>query len=132
MLALMRTTAPRNDGTDRSRLGLAAELRAGRFLERRGLKVLARNFSCRAGELDLVCIEGPILVIVEVRRRSSRAFGGALASVTAAKRRRIRIAAAVYLGARPGLGRMPVRFDVIGIDAPRGAPGELVWIRDAF
>ena len=115
-----------------ARRGAESERIAAGFLEAHGLVVLARNFRCRLGELDLVCMDRGVLVCVEVRQRSGCEFGGALASITAAKRRRIVRAASVYL-ARSRRGReRPLRFDVIGIDGRPEALHEIVWVRAAF
>jgi putative endonuclease len=111
----------------RSAAGAAAEELAARFLAQRGLRVVARNYRCRGGEIDLVCREGATLVFVEVRLRTSQSFGGAAASITAAKRQRLVRAAGHYLAGRP-LPRC--RFDAVlldGLDAAR-----IEWIRDAF
>lgn len=104
--------------------GREAEARAARYLERQGLKVLTRNYRCRGGEIDLVCRDGETLVFVEVRLRSNRNFGGAAASITAAKQRRIALAARHYLAGKP----LPAcRFDAVLLD------GETIdWIRSAF
>ncbi len=107
--------------------GAAAEALAAHFLERRGLRVLERNFRVRGGEIDLVCADGPMLVFVEVRLRRSAGFGGAAASITPAKQRRLILAARHYLAGRP---ERPCRFDAVLLDGP-GA-GRIEWIRDAF
>jgi putative endonuclease len=76
--------------------------------------VVKRNDRCRGGEIDLIARDGATLVFVEVRLRSSSAFGGARASITAAKRRRLKFAACLFLS---GLGREPpCRFDAILLD----------------
>jgi putative endonuclease len=69
--------------------GTASEELAAEYLHSRGLVVLSRNVRCRAGELDLVCLDGDVLAIVEVRQRAKSDFGGALASVTWRKQRKI-------------------------------------------
>ncbi len=105
--------------------GAQAEERVARFLASRGLAIVARNFRTRLGEIDLVAREGATLVFVEVRYRAGDGYGGALESITAAKRSRIVAAASQYLarlGAEP-----PCRFDVVTLDD--GAPQ---WIRAAF
>jgi putative endonuclease len=100
-------------------------------LESAGLRLLARNYRCRGGEIDLVMQEGATLVLVEVRLRSSARFGGAAASVGSRKRRRLALAARHLLLACRDYRAMPARFDVIAIDG--AAPGEQIhWIRDAF
>jgi putative endonuclease len=115
----------------RQRRGRAAEALAARYLEARGLAVLAVNFRCRGGELDLVCREGAYLVVVEVRQRSSRAFGGALASIDAGKQRRLRRATAYFLNVnRTWRGRC-VRFDVLAVDGALVDP-QITWVRGAF
>lgn len=106
--------------------GAAAETLAAEFLGARGLEILARNHRCRGGEIDIVAQDGDTLVFVEVRLRSSADFGGAGASITAAKRRRLRLAARHYLA---GLGREPpCRFDAVLLDAL--APRRVEWLRD--
>lgn len=107
------------------RLGREAEERAAALLSGHGLVSVTRNFRCRGGEIDLVMRDGPVLVFVEVRYRNSTRFGGAMASVTATKRRRLITAARQYL-ARTGW-EGPCRFDVVGFDRAEGQ-----WIRDAF
>jgi putative endonuclease len=114
---------------DRAALGRAGEEAAARYLAARGLEVLLRNWRCRLGELDLVAREGAVLVIVEVRRRARGDFGGAAASVTPAKRRRIVRAARHLLMQRPELARCAARFDVITLD---GSAARIEWIRGAF
>ncbi|MDR2240220.1 MAG: YraN family protein [Zoogloeaceae bacterium] len=104
--------------------GDAAEARAADYLTRRGLKILTRNYRCRGGEIDLVCRDGAALVFVEVRLRAQRGFGGAAESITAAKQRRIALAARHYLAGKP----LPAcRFDAVLLDGD-----DIDWIRDAF
>jgi putative endonuclease len=121
-----------SDPRQRHAIGTRAEAAAARFLERRGLHVIARNHRCRGGELDLVARDADdVLVIAEVRLRSREDFGGAAASVGHRKRRRIVIAARHLLMCHPELRRCRVRFDVIAMAAlPQGYG--LRWIRGAF
>jgi putative endonuclease len=109
--------------------GDAAEDRALACLQDSGLKLLARNYRTPGrggGEIDLVLREPDgTLVFVEVRQRGSRAFGGAAASVSAAKQRRIVFAARHYLMRLPA--PPPCRFDVVSIEA-----GRVQWLRGAF
>ncbi len=114
-------------------LGDHYEERAVSWLRRRGLRMLARNYRARTGEIDIVAMDGAQLVFVEVRARSHPAFAGAAASVTARKRRRIVRTAGRFLQERPALARLPCRFDVIAFE-PRQCPaGDGVrWIRGAF
>jgi putative endonuclease len=107
--------------------GAEAEALAARFLERQGLTILARNYRCRYGEIDLIARDGATTVFVEVRRRRSQAYGGAAASITAAKRERLLRAARHYLAGR---GAAPAcRFDALLVS---GEPARIDWIRDAF
>jgi len=115
----------------RQSAGRWAEKAAREYLVDQGLHCLARNHRCRFGELDLVMRDDATLVFVEVRFRQSDAFGGAAASVTLAKRRRLIAAARHYLG---GLRRTPLppcRFDVVSVSPPHYRP-RFDWIRDAF
>lgn len=110
----------------RSLLGQSAESRAVAFLRSHGLELVARNWRCRRGEIDLVMREGATLVFVEVRLRSRSDFGGAAASVTPAKQKRLLAAARQYLAT---LKTLPLcRFDVVAFDGS----GALEWIRNAF
>jgi putative endonuclease len=110
-----------------NRRGEAAEALAAAFLERKGLAIVARNYRCRLGEIDLVAREGTTTVFVEVRQRASSAFGGAAASITASKRARLLRAARHYLSRLPSLPEC--RFDALLIE---GEPPRIEWIRDAF
>lgn len=115
-------------GSARQRAGYAAEQRALDYLTARGLRPLARNYRVRVGEIDLVLAHGTELVFVEVRQRAAGGFGGAAASVTAAKRQRVRRAAQAWLaGHCSGRPWPAVRFDVVAIDGDT-----LDWIRAAF
>jgi putative endonuclease len=119
--------------TERQRSGRSAEDRAVRLIEAAGLSVLVRNYLCRMGELDIVAQSGAgagaVLVIVEVRLRASADFGGAAASVTRTKQRRIVLATRHLLAARPQLQKLPIRFDVVVVPSGNGVPE---WLRAAF
>lgn len=97
--------------------GREAERRAEKLLRRRGYRILARNVTYRRGELDLVALDGEVLVFVEVRSRKNDRFGGAVASISATKRQRLRHAATVYLAKHPT--DAPVRFDVVAFTGDR-------------
>jgi putative endonuclease len=112
---------------DRRSVGRAAERLAAQFLEARGLKILERNFRCRAGEVDLIVRDGRTIVFVEVRLRAGDAFGGAVASVDARKQAKVLRAARHYLAGKP---EQPCRCDVVALD--RLAADGIQWIRDAF
>jgi len=112
--------------------GVVAEELAAQYLEVRGLKVLARNLRCKAGELDLVCLDDGVLAIVEVRQRGSAEFGGASASVTWAKQRKIIRAAQFFLRRRKHWWNFPVRFDVLAVEGPPQGAHRVNWVKDAF
>jgi putative endonuclease len=110
-------------------VGDAAEDRALAHLVAGGLKLLARNYRTPGrggGEIDLIMREpGGTLVFVEVRRRASRSFGGAAASIGHGKQRRIVFAARYYLMRLTQ--QPPCRFDVVSIEADA-----IEWLRGAF
>jgi len=117
-------------------LGHVAEGLALARLEREGLELLARNYRCKAGEIDLVMLDPAtrVLVLVEVRSRSRADFGGAAATIGSAKQRRFSLAARHLLLCRRELRTLRVRFDVVAIDPPAvpGAAPVVTWIRSAF
>lgn len=97
------------------------------FLQRQRMRLVARNVRSRFGEIDLVMREAEgTLVFVEVRARGGPAFGGALASVTTLKQRRIAYAAAEFLNRFPQ-SSSTCRFDVVAFEK-----GQLEWLRAAF
>jgi putative endonuclease len=107
-------------------IGQSAEARAEAFLSSNGLTPVARNWRCRFGEIDLIMQDAATRVFVEVRLRSRSDFGGAAASVTLAKQKKLLAAARLYLATLKTLP--PCRFDVValtGNDAPD-------WIKNAF
>jgi len=102
----------------RRAFGAAGEARAAAWYEAHGYRVLARNWRCRDGELDLVVTRGRTMVVVEVKARRTDRFGAPVEAVTPAKQRRLRHLALRYLeatGARPAR----LRFDVVSILAGR-------------
>jgi len=111
-----------------NRSGADAEDLCARFLRDSGLRVVARNWRCRYGEIDLIAEDGATLVFAEVRLRHNPRFGGAAESVTPAKRARIVAAARRYLAGRRA--DADCRFDVLLLDRLDG--GRIEWIRDAF
>jgi putative endonuclease len=101
------------------RAGLEGEDLACRHLAAQGYAILARNFRCRSGEVDVVARDGAVTVFVEVKHRRGSAHGAGHESVTFGKRRRIVRAARIFASAR-GLSESPLRFDVISIDEADG------------
>ena len=114
------------------RRGLAAEEIAARYLRDQGLTILARNLRCRAGEIDLIVLDGDILAMIEVRQRARSHFGGALGSVTRRKQRRVLRAAQFFLQRRLEWRALVMRFDVIALDGVPDGAYALAWIKDAF
>ncbi len=105
--------------------GDAAEAAAAGFLQQQGLRIVARNWSCRIGELDLIARDGETLVFVEVRQRASAGFGGAAASIGATKRAKLVTVAQVYLQTLKVVP--PCRFDAVCIDG-----GRLEWLKNCI
>ncbi|WP_211454831.1 YraN family protein [Collimonas antrihumi] len=107
--------------------GQMAEDRALAYLQQRGLKLIERNFRCKAGEIDLILAEpaSNLLVFVEVRQRNSQRYGGAAASVTRSKQAKLIIAAQIFLLRYAALPAC--RFDVIAIE-----DDAIEWIKQAF
>jgi putative endonuclease len=101
------------------RAGLEGEDLACRHLAAQGYAILARNFRCRSGEVDVVARDGAVTVFVEVKHRRGSGHGAGHESVTFGKRRRIVRAARIFACAR-GLSESPLRFDVISIDEADG------------
>jgi len=113
-------------------LGQAGEAAAVRFLERRGLVILARNLRSRLGEIDLLARDGSTLVFVEVKARRGLSGDPPEAAVDARKRARLGRLALGYLAARR-LGERSCRFDVVGVslDEAGGVTG-VRHLRHAF
>ena len=111
--------------SDKQRQGQQWEQAALAHLQRQGLVLVEANFQCKGGEIDLVMRDGETLVFVEVRQRAGSAHGGAAASITPAKIRRLVRAAQLYL--MRFSDTPPCRFDVVAIDA-----GQLEWLRNVI
>jgi putative endonuclease len=116
----------------RMQRGAAAELLAADYLRARGLNILGRNLRCKGGELDLVCLDEGVLAIVEVRQRESPQFGGALASVTGAKQRKIIRAAQFFMQREPCWRGLSIRFDVLAVEGLPSGAHRIAWVKDAF
>lgn len=96
-----------------------------------GLDLVARNYRCRRGELDLIMRQGAVLVFVEVRHRASARFGDALESVDWRKRTRLLATAAHFLQAHPAAARSACRFDVVSVSGAQDS-AEVRWVPNAF
>jgi putative endonuclease len=104
--------------------GAAGEEAAAKYLTERGLRIVERNFRVRGGEIDLICHDGQTVVFVEVRLRRRSDYGGAAASITAAKQAKIIMAARHWLVRH---GESLCRFDCVLLDSDN-----IEWLRDAF
>jgi len=105
--------------------GEGAEQAALDYLLAAGLTLVARNWRCRRGEIDLILREGATLVFVEVRQRASQSFGGAAASIGAAKQGRLIAAAQTYLQTLPSI---PVcRFDAVCFEGE-----QIDWLKNCL
>lgn len=113
-------------------VGQLGEAVAARFLERRGLRIVARNVRSRLGEIDLVARDGPTLVFVEVKTRAAGASDPPQAAVDARKQARLARVALGYLARHPH-GAQPCRFDVVAITlAPSGSASRVDYFPNAF
>ncbi len=108
-------------------IGDAGEARAAAYLSEAGLTVVERNFRVKGGEIDLICRHGEALVFVEVRLRSRSDYGGAAASITPTKQKRLILAARHWLQRHDPHGRHPCRFDCVLITGT-----QIEWLQDAF
>lgn len=120
-------------------LGQRGEQVARRHLVRSGLKILARNYRCPCGEIDLIALERrpaqgsarPTIAFVEVKTRCDDAWTDPSSAVDSDKRRRVRKAAAYYLTQRECAG-YNVRFDIVSVVLRAGQPPQVEHIADAF
>ncbi len=121
--------------------GDAAEQAAAQFLRESGLEIIAQNYQCRFGEIDLICHDSGknhdphhenTLVFVEVRLRTNRHGGTGAESVTRAKQQKITKAALDFLQHHPlslEMRNSAMRFDVLSVS---GQPYRFEWFQEAF
>ncbi|RKY27241.1 MAG: YraN family protein [Planctomycetota bacterium] len=116
-------------------LGPRGEKLACRYLRRAGMKILARNYRCPAGEADILALDRigaeQVLVFVEVKTRSGRRYTEPESAVNAAKQRKLRGIANYYLAAHQARV-LAVRFDVVAIVIPPGGKPDIRHIPGAF
>lgn len=121
-------------------MNLAAHLVSGRDAENlalakltaNGLQLMARNYRCPQGELDLVMADGETLVMVEVRFRRECGFGDAASSVNTRKQQKLLRAAQHFLQQDARFRRRPLRFDVVAVSRTNDGKTQSDWIKDAF
>ncbi len=126
-------------GRGRSTLGRRGESMASRALRKRGMKILARNYRCPPGEIDLIALDrstrrewgAETIVFVEVKTRTSDRYTSPAGAVDARKQRRIRRAAEYYLASRSTEG-YAVRFDIVSIVAAPDARPSVEHLPGAF
>lgn len=117
----------RREGASKRETGSRYEAVAADFLEKRGYRILERNYRDRYGEIDIVAEEDGYLVFVEVKYRRDAKSGYPEEAVSPSKQKRIRHTASWYLGRRGRSEETPCRFDVVSIVGE-----EIVLIQDAF
>jgi putative endonuclease len=100
---------------ERRQLGQAGEAAVADWYVANGYRILARNWRCRDGELDLIVVRSRVVVFCEVKSRSSEAFGAPVEAVTPVKQRRIRRLAAQWLQGQTEVRPGAVRFDVAAV-----------------
>ena len=117
---------------DRELLGRWSEKHCRKFLEKKGLKTLTSNFSCKTGEIDLIMVDTDrTIVFVEVRTKADETFGSVESSITAPKKARL-LRTARYFLATYDIDNRPFRFDVVAIVlGPRGTP-QIRYYKNAF
>jgi putative endonuclease len=123
---------------ERAALGRFGEIVAADHLIASGMTVLARNWRCREGEVDIVALDGDVLVMCEVKTRRGVGFGTPLDAVTPAKAARLRRLALRWLadqraaGGTAFAGYAEVRFDVVSVLRPLSGPTVVEHLRGAF
>ncbi len=115
----------------RHALGQAGENAARRFLTRCGYRILARNYRCPAGELDLIALDGATIVFAEVRTRCDDVDNDPSEWVNPAKQRKLAQVARYYIHAKNAYDR-PCRFDVLAVLMPEGRRPVVHHFPDAF
>ena len=112
-------------------LGAEIENAVQSHLMTAGLELVARNFLCKVGEIDLIMCDADVLAIIEVRFRKYSGFGTPEETVTYSKQRKLFRAAQVFLQRHPEWASNPCRFDVVAVE-PQGSELSIRWIKNAF
>ncbi len=122
------------DATDPAELGRLGETLARKYLRKAGFKILARNYACAYGEIDLVAFRPreELIVFVEVKTRRSSRYTQPYSAVNANKQRKLRKAAEHYLTAKAAARDVSYRFDVVSITAGPKGPPHVKHIENAF
>jgi len=112
-------------------IGDEAEHYAAMLLQDKGLLLIDKNVNFKVGELDLIMRDKETLVFVEVRRRNTRDYGGALGSITHNKQKRLTRAALAYLQRKGLMDKVPCRFDLLAVQDENGQ-FQSEWIKNIF
>jgi putative endonuclease len=115
---------------NRAELGRAGEKAAADLLRKRGYEIIGAGFLARRGEIDLVCRRGNVLVIVEVKTRTSDAFGRPIEAVGSRKRRAIMSAVAEYRALSEWRG--PIRYALVGLTVRSDGGFNAELVEDPF
>jgi putative endonuclease len=110
------------------------EQQAASWLQQQGLQAVAQNFQCRGGEIDLIMLQHDTLCFIEVKYRSSNAFGGAAFSIPISKQKKIIHAMLTFLHRNKRYSKYTYRFDALFItpQAPASEALNFEWIQNAF
>lgn len=118
--------------SDRKLLGRWGEKYCEKFLKRKGLKVLTRNFSCKTGEIDIIMVDtNGSIVFVEVRTKADEEFSDVESSITQAKKTRLKRAARYFLSTQD-IENRPFRFDIVAIVLGRKGKPQIRHYENAF
>jgi len=109
-------------------VGQRHERQARQFLEKKGLRYITSNFSCRLGEIDLIMQDRDTLAFIEVRYRRTSQYGSPADTVDIHKQRKLIRAAEYYLQITGIHDTVPCRFDIVGMSHPHS----IEWIQNAF
>ncbi|MCP4790278.1 MAG: YraN family protein [Gammaproteobacteria bacterium] len=113
-------------------IGDWAEKLAGQHIQQAGWHIVARNFHCRGGELDIIARQDNIISFIEVKFRRSQAMGGAINSITFQKQQRLGHAAQRFMQNHPQYYRLHGRFDLICVYGRPKGQVELQWLTNIF
>ena len=113
-------------------VGDQTETLAADYLKQQGLTCLARNFSSRYGEIDIIVKDGESIVFVEVKYRKQLSHGGAISTISTSKQQKLKLCASFYLQqAQLNEYNTPCRFDVVALQGPIEQPN-ITWLKNAF
>src|SRR5260221_11723001 len=102
--------------------GFEIETYISEYLEKQGINIIKRNFSCKMGEIDIIAMHNKTLIFIEVRYRANTFFGSASESVNYAKQKKLSRTAQYYLMTNPWGQKMACRFDIIGVSLKNNQP----------